>query len=222
MGLVSEVDGPLGKSVLLTHFAQPEVCPGWATQLPVLLQGEGICGEPTSRSARLSSPLPRAILFWRVFPSKEKRGSFCRRRPLHLTEITSLHHLSKREAQVPHPLTRNLPEFLATLRVGAPSIWVFFDILIGKDRLECSTAMIEIQDILNQESASRQCGDEEFIDPLIHSLAHGDFLARRRSRMTGHNHPSGASKPAPSSSHPPSNNSTTISVFIAVTRAVGG
>jgi hypothetical protein len=39
--------------------------------------------------------------------------------------------------------------------------------------------------------------------------------------MTGHNHPSGASKPAPSSSHPPSNNSTTIPVFIAVTRAVG-
>jgi hypothetical protein len=51
--------------------------------------------------------------------------------------------------------------------------------------------MIEIQDILNQESVSAHCGDEEFIDPLIYSLAHGDFLARRRSRMTGDNHPSG-------------------------------
>src|SRR5713226_2257119 len=69
IGLVSEVDSSLGKSVLLTHFAQVEVCPGRATQLPVLLQGEGVCGETTSRSARLSSPLPRAILFWRVFPS---------------------------------------------------------------------------------------------------------------------------------------------------------
>jgi hypothetical protein len=83
-----------------------------------------------------------------------------------------------------------LPEFLATLCVGTPAVGIFFDILIGKDHFECSTPMIEIQDILNQESVSAQCGDEEFIDPLIHSLAHGDFLTRRRSRMTGDDHPS--------------------------------
>jgi len=84
-----------------------------------------------------------------------------------------------------------LPEFLATLGVGAPAIGIFFDILLGKYRFEGSTPMIEIKHILNQESISTQCGDEEFIDPLAHPLAHGDFLVRRRSRMTGDNHPSG-------------------------------
>src|SRR5260370_35144523 len=50
--------------------------------------------------------------------------------------------------------------------------------------------MREIQEIVNQEVVSGQCGDEEFIDPRIHALAHADFLARRRSWMTGDNHPS--------------------------------
>ena len=44
----------------------------------------------------------------------------------------------------------------------------------GKDLYELPMPMghpIEIQDILNQEPVSIHCGDEELIDPLIHSLA---------------------------------------------------
>ncbi len=78
IGLVGQVDGPLGKGVFLTDFAQPQVSPSWATELPVLWQGKSSCGEATRRSSRLSSPLPRAIRFWRVLPGKEKRSRFCR------------------------------------------------------------------------------------------------------------------------------------------------
>jgi hypothetical protein len=83
-----------------------------------------------------------------------------------------------------------LPEFLPTLRVGAPAIGIFFDILIGKDHFACSTPMIEIQDILDQEPVRIHCGDEELIDPFTDALAHPDFLVRRRSRMASDNHPS--------------------------------
>src|SRR6266480_441267 len=65
-----------------------------------------------------------------------------------------------------------------------------FDILIGKDHFECSTPMIEIQDILDQEPVGIQCRDEELIDPFPHTFTHPDFLVRRRSRMASHNHPS--------------------------------
>ena len=65
-----------------------------------------------------------------------------------------MHHLAQGEAQVPDPLTRNLPQFLPTLSVGAPAIGIFFDILIGKDPFKCSTPMIEVQHILDQESVS--------------------------------------------------------------------
>src|SRR5207248_1632114 len=93
-----------------------------------------------------------------------------------------------REAQVPHPLARDLPEFLPTLGRGTPPIWVFFDIFISEDRLECSPSMIKIQDILDQESIGVQGGDEQLVDPLIHTLAHLHGLAGGRSGMSGHNH----------------------------------
>ena len=86
--------------------------------------------------------------------------------------LPSLHHLPKREAQVPHPLTRDLPEFLSALGVRAPAIGIFFDIFISEDRLECSTSMIQVQDILGQEPMSVKGRKEEFIDPLTHTLAH--------------------------------------------------
>jgi hypothetical protein len=38
---------------------------------------------------------------------------------------------------------------LSALRVGTPAIWVFFEILISEYRLEGTTSMIEIQDILD-------------------------------------------------------------------------
>src|SRR5215470_4624173 len=40
IGLVGQVDGSLGKLILLTHFAQPQTSPSWAAQLAILLQDE--------------------------------------------------------------------------------------------------------------------------------------------------------------------------------------
>jgi hypothetical protein len=81
--------------------------------------------------------------------------------------------LPKCEAQIPHPLPHNLPEFLSTLGVGTPSVRIAFDIFICQHRLECPTSMVEVQDILDQESVSAKGGDEEFVHPLIDAFAHG-------------------------------------------------
>src|SRR5207248_9232725 len=68
-----------------------------------------------------------------------------------VAHLDALHRLSQAEAQVPHPLTGDLPQLLPTLAVGTPAIGIFFDIFIGQHRLESSTPMIEIQHILHQE-----------------------------------------------------------------------
>jgi hypothetical protein len=82
-----------------------------------------------------------------------------------------------------------LPQFLPTLGVGTPAVGVFFDIFIGQHRLKGPASMVQIQDILGEKRLSVKIGDEEFIDPLIHTLAYLHLLAWRRCAMTGHNHP---------------------------------
>ena len=64
--------------------------------------------------------------------------------------------MAKREAQVPHPLARDLPEFLPALSVRTPAIGIFFDIFISEHRLKGSTSMIEIQNILVKSTHRRQ------------------------------------------------------------------
>jgi hypothetical protein len=81
--------------------------------------------------------------------------------------------------------------------------------------------MIEIQHILGEKSIGVKSRNEQFIDPLIDTLA--DFYEFvGRSEMPGDNHPSGAGKPSSRLSQPPSNSSTTSPVFMLVIRAVGG
>src|SRR5450755_1642055 len=96
--------------------------------------------------------------------------------------------MSKRESKVPYPLASDLPEFLSTLGVGTPAIWVDFDIFICKHCLKCSTSMIEIQHILHQEAIDRKGRNEEFVDPPIDALSYRDRLLRRRSLMSSNNH----------------------------------
>jgi hypothetical protein len=82
-------------------------------------------------------------------------------------------------------LTRDLPEFLSILGVRTPPIGIFFDIA---DRRAppaiSSTSMIEIQDILDQEPIGGKRGQEQFIDPLTHTLAYRNVLPCRRSGMS--------------------------------------
>jgi len=82
-----------------------------------------------------------------------------------------------------------LPEFLATLRVGAPAIWIFFDVFIREHGLEGPTSMIQVQDIFGEKPVSVKIGDEEFIHPCIYTFAYRHGFAWRRCRMSGHNHP---------------------------------
>src|SRR6266699_3083979 len=142
------------------------------------------------------------------------------RSPLDLAHLDSLHRLSQGEAQVPHPLTRDLPQFLPILRVGTPAVGIFFDIFIGQHHFESSTSMIEVQDILDQEPVSVKCGDEEFVDPLTRlptamSFPGGGAACRTTITRTG-------GKSRQGSSHPPSKRSTISPLFILVTLAVGG
>ena len=81
-----------------------------------------------------------------------------------------------------------MPEFLTTLRVGAPAVWIFFDIFIGEYCLKGPTWMIEIQHILDQEPVGVERGPEEFIDPLTNTFAHRYWLTCGRGAMSGHNH----------------------------------
>jgi hypothetical protein len=98
IGLVGQIDGPLGKGILLSYFAQPQAGPGWTAQLPVVLQHEILCPETPRGSSEGCGPLPRAILFrWGFFSDEESR-SFFGRCPLDLAYIPSLHRLSQGEA----------------------------------------------------------------------------------------------------------------------------
>jgi len=48
--------------------------------------------------------------------------------------------------------------------------------------------MIQVQDILDQEPIGGKRGQEQFIDPLTHTLAYRNVLPWRRSGMASHNH----------------------------------
>jgi hypothetical protein len=114
-----------------------------------------------------------------------------------------------------------LPEFLPTFRVGTPAICIVFDIFIGEDCFECPASMIKIQHILSEKSIGVKSRKEQFIDPLIDTLA--DFYEFvGRSEISGDNHPSGAGRPSSRLSQPPSKSSTTTPVLTLVIFAVGG
>jgi hypothetical protein len=98
--------------------------------------------------------------------------------------------LPKREAQIPHPLPRDLPELLSTFGVGTPSVGIAFDIFIGQYRLECSTPMIEIQDIFDQEPVGAKRGNEEFVHPFIDEFAYCHQRSWLWGSMPSHNHAS--------------------------------
>ncbi len=83
--LVGQVDGSLGKGILLTHFAQPQAGPRWAAQPPVFLQHKGLCSQTSRGASKRLRPLPWSILLRRVFLSHEHGRCFFGGSPLHLT-----------------------------------------------------------------------------------------------------------------------------------------
>jgi hypothetical protein len=65
-----------------------------------------------------------------------------------------------------------LPQFLPTIRVGAPAVGVFFQIFVSEHGLEGSPPMVEIKHLFDQEPIDGQCCDEEFVDPFTDTLPH--------------------------------------------------
>jgi hypothetical protein len=119
-------------------------------------------------------------------------------------------------------LTYDLPEFLSALGIRAPAVGIFFHIFVCQHHLECSTSLIEVQDVFGEKPISLKIAEKEFIDPLIDPLAHCNVFAGSRGRMSSHNDPNVRQLLTEVGSHPPSNSSTISSVFILLTRAVGG
>src|SRR5262249_24202569 len=113
------------------------------------------------------------------------------RGPFDLMQLHFLQFLTQAEAQIPHPLTRDLPEFLPARAVGTPTVGIFFDIFLRQYALKCSTSMIQVQHILDEEAVLVERGDEQLIDPFANALAYGDWLAWWRGTMSCHNHASG-------------------------------
>jgi hypothetical protein len=65
-----------------------------------------------------------------------------------------------------------LPQFLSTLRIGAPAVGIFFQIFVREHGLEGSSPMVEIKYLLDQEPSAGQSSDEEFVDPFTDTLAY--------------------------------------------------
>src|SRR5205823_4751696 len=70
-------------------------------------------------------------------------------------------------AQIPHPLGKDLPDFLTWRRVGTPPITILLTIFISQHRLETATMQIELDHIGSGEAASGQGSEKELIDALI-------------------------------------------------------
>lgn len=169
----------------------------------------------------VSGQLPGAVRFWGRLGRANPWGSFRRRGPLHLAQFLSLQSEPQRKPDIPHPLTRDLPEFLTALGVGTPAIRVVFEILLGEDGFKRSSSMIQVHHILNQETLDLKCGDEELIDPFPTRLptftVQTGAGATKRVTIT---RAEGSS--SPNTSQPPSNSSMTSPVFFLRTLAVGG
>lgn len=76
--------------------------------------------------------------------------------------------LSQFQAQIPHPLREDLPEFLSTSAMRTPAIRVLLAVFVGKNGFKGPAMEIEVQHIFRAESGARQSGDKQFVD---HPLA---------------------------------------------------
>jgi hypothetical protein len=92
------------------------------------------------------------------------------------THAGSRHLLPELQAQIPDPLSDDLPELLPTGRMRHPAIWVLFLIFIGKHRFKGTAMQVEIKHISGSEGVWGDGREELFIDRPVTQCAD-----RRRS-----------------------------------------
>src|SRR5260221_441610 len=114
------------------------------------------------------------------------RGIVLRGRLTHLrigqvrqTHRRSLCLLPKLQAEIPDPLTENLPELLSPRRPRHPSVWILLSIFISQNGFKRSAMQIEIEHISGGERRERQSSEELLIDGSLF------YLADRWTRGTG-------------------------------------
>lgn len=116
-------------------------------------------------------PLRRSIDDWRgCSGSKDRiRCSFCKFSYLDRSKFGGTHRCEREcmaefQAQVPHPLRENEPEFLAPGGLGTPAVWILFFVLIGEHGFKRSTMYVQGDDISGRERAWRQGSVEQLVD----------------------------------------------------------
>jgi hypothetical protein len=90
--------------------------------------------------------------------------------------------LAQLEAQIPHPLTDQLPALLPGRGVTTPAVGVLFQICIGEHCFKSAPMQIQPHHISRRESCLGQSGKEQFVDQSFTRGAHRT-LCRSRSRM---------------------------------------
>jgi hypothetical protein len=76
-------------------------------------------------------------------------------------------NVSQLQAEVPRPLTHDLPGFLSPARVATPTIGILFDVFVFQGSFKGPTMEVERHHIGGGEGALGKIGPEEFIDETI-------------------------------------------------------
>lgn len=94
--------------------------------------------------------------------------------------------MSQLQAQVPDPLTDDLPCLLHPGGVVAPAVRIDLPHLIGKRRFKGAALQIQFDDITGGKPLLRQIGKEEFVDDARAGDANGTLL--QALRMSSYDH----------------------------------
>src|SRR5216684_8302927 len=88
------------------------------------------------------------------------------------------------QAEVPDPLTDNLPRFLSGGRMRTPAVGVLLPVFVGKHRFKGTTMQVEGHYIGGGEGVLRQLREKEFVDQALASVT--DAALCLGSRVGGH------------------------------------
>ena len=188
MANASSIQDSKGAITLWPALLRVERTIGGTAQRPIRLRDKS--GPWKATREREARPLRRTILRRRRMFLRRRRfngrsrlddtgfGKF-RRAQLGRGEL-----LPQFQAQVPHPLIEDLPEFLPIGGMGTPSVGILLPIFIGQDCLKRSSMQVEVKHIRGGKRRRGKGADKQFIDHAI--TLDADFGRRGSDGMSGH------------------------------------